>query len=577
MREKQSEISASWFVFAWILLSAWLVACALLIGGELGDGYQTIANARYFFGSSPDYYVQRGPLAGLALWPIEIIARTMQLNPIDVRPYHLYSALLHSGYLLGCWLLIKRTGQPFVVRMIAFAAAILSVVFYANAPYLSHDLIPGFLYLLMIFVCDRFIRDPRPSLALQLLLIGTAVTFIKQTYALFWISICVYALLAYLLKWNNSRLNARKLFALLLLAGLSGVLSWLGYGWFLGGHIPEVSLLERPLKLIFSVSTQYKTDGDIADLFPWDLYVRNIHNYGIAAMLMVIPGIVLAFRSDDARMRLIATCWVIGLITLQLVSFREVRYLAFLAPLTAILILPVVAIALKSRAISIALFAVLAIDQYRAISMAAAQLTSTPVMNVTRFVGEMNDQRNYISSDVLSFVFMANSPLSRDRYHGIFHITAELLFRMNEGRLAIRNLKDPRGLGSVGIRPGDRVFFSNMTLVRRPPWDDANIPIGMDELIVAAGNAAMVTLKRVGTTYQIEDQLGQFVILVPLPKAEKRMPMIAQRELTKEQIGYFYGSATEEKMQVLAIVVDALCQADQCAYFEPYKPPEGSP
>ena len=105
LQRDQIEPNEQWFLVAWILLSIWLLASALLISGEYGDGYSTIANTRYFFGDSPGYYFQRGPLAALILWPVEAVSGALDLNQCDVRPYHLFSGLLHSAYLLGCWLL----------------------------------------------------------------------------------------------------------------------------------------------------------------------------------------------------------------------------------------------------------------------------------------------------------------------------------------------------------------------------------------------------------------------------------------------------------------------------------------
>jgi hypothetical protein len=52
--------SARIFWVLWFFVTAWLVACAILIGGEYGDGYQTIANSRYLFGDNPSYYFHRG-------------------------------------------------------------------------------------------------------------------------------------------------------------------------------------------------------------------------------------------------------------------------------------------------------------------------------------------------------------------------------------------------------------------------------------------------------------------------------------------------------------------------------------
>ncbi len=567
-QRKQIELNEHWFAVAWLLITLWLIACAFLIGGEYSDGYNTIANARFFFGDNPDYYFQRGPLAALVLWPVETILGALDSSRFDVRPYHIYSGLLHSAYLVGCWLLLKHTGQSFVPRIIAFAAAILSVIFFAYAPYLSHDIIPGLLFLLLIFLCNRWIRDPTVGRALQLVLLGTAVTFIKQTYAIFWVSLCVYAALAFLFKWNESRVSSRKVLLLFALAGLSGLLSWVGYGWFTAGEISEVSLLERPLVLLNSVSAQYNNEGDLALLFPWTLYLRNLHNYGIVTVLLLIPGIVLAFRGNDARLRMIAVCWLISVIMLQSVAFKEARYMAFLAPLSAMLIVPVISLLRRSRALFVALLAVILIDQFRGMTMAAAQLTSTPGIDIARFVGEVENSGKIISSPNLSFAFMADSPIRHDRYHGIFHLSAENLFRIGEGNTSVGRIADPRDFGSAGIEPGDRIFHSNMTLARIPPWGDSNRPHRLEDLVMAFGTAANIDLNLEGNQYEIQGHDGKLIMFVPGTESGKKMPVIASDKLSVAAAKTIYGDKVGESPQVLGVLIDTLCLADRCTSFD---------
>jgi hypothetical protein len=557
-----------WFLLVWLLVSLWLLACALLASGEYGDGYQTIANARFFFGDSLEIYVQRGPLAAIVLWPVEAVVKSLHLGPFDVRPYHFFSGILHSAYLLGTWLLLKRSGEAFVPRLIAYAVAILSVVFYANAPFLSHDIIPGFLFLLLIFLCDRWIREPTIGVAIAVVLLGTAVVLIKQTYAIFWVSICLYATLASVFRWHAGSVSYSRSLSLLGLAGLSGVLSWTGYGWFLGADIPSVALLERPLVLIGAVSNQYEVGRDISALFPWDLYLRNLHNYGIATVLLLIPGIAIAIRNSDARLRMIAVCWLVCAVVMQLTSFREVRYLAFLAPLSAMLIVPAVAIALKSRAWILPLVAVVVFDQYRGLTMAASQLSSTVRMDVARFVGEPASNGKLVSSEHLSFAFMAESPMRRDRYSGIFHLASDQLVRLNEGAVDVQRLDDPRDLGQMGIRLGDRVLYANRTVVRQPPWGINNSPHKLNELLMASGDAALIELRRSGDRFIIEGLDGRYAMFLPAAETGKSMPIIATGDVPAETIEAAYGAISGDTLSMVGVALDALCQADRCTYYE---------
>ena len=554
-----------WFLLAWFLVSLWILACALLVKGEYGDGYQTIVNGRFFFADAGNYYVQRGPLAALAMGPVEVFRAIFDWSAIDVRPYHIYSGLLHSLYLLGCWLLIKRSGGAWVAQFAAFVAAILSVVFYANAPHLSHDIIPGLLFLLLIFLCNRWIKAPSTTLAVQLVVLGTAVTFIKQTYALFWASLVVYAIIAFVLRWDNGRVSAQKAATLTGLAAISAIVSWFGYGLFIAPELPDASVWRGPLDLMEAVSVQYGKDFDA--IFTTDLYLRNIHNYGIAAMLLALPGLVIAFRGNDARLRMVAVCWIVSVIALQMVSFREVRYLAFLAPLTAILIVPVIQLVIRHRAAAALMLAVILFDQYRGLTVSAAQLSSTAGIDIDRFISAPSGPGKTIFTRNLSFVYMPASPMRRDPYHGIYHMSAALYRRLNENRLSVLELHDPRDLGYMGIEPGDQVFYSNITVLRKTPWRDDNVPASLEMLVMVAGDAESVTLRRQGDEYVIDGANGRFYLLIPSPEVGREMPLISSISFRSDLIQRIYGEkGQQDELTVTGVAIKALCQAEKCLY-----------
>ena len=554
-----------WFLLAWALISLWILACALLVKGEYGDGYQTMVNGRYFYADAVNYYMQRGPLAAFAMGPVELFRGIFNWNAIDVRPYHIYSGLLHSLYLLGCWMLLKRVGENRVAQFAAFAAAILSVVFYANAPHLSHDIIPGLLFLLLIFLCNRWITVPTQSLAVQLVVLGTAVTFIKQTYALFWTALVFYAFVAYVLKWDNGRVSGRKALTLLGLAAISAVISWFGYGLYIVPELPGSTVWTGPLDLMKVVSVQYGKDFDA--IFSTDIYLRNIHNFGIAAMLLVLPALVLAFRGNDARLRMLAVCWIVSVIALQLTSFREVRYLAFLAPLTAVLIIPVIQLLIKHRAAAAILLLVILFDQYRGLTVSAAQLSSTGGIDIDRFIGAPNGDGKTIFSRNLSFVYMPASPMRRDPYHGIYHISAALYRRLNENHFGVIELRDPRDMAYMGIEPGDRVFYSNINVLRKMPWRDDNVPASLEMLVLVAGDAETVTLRRQGDEYVVDGADGQFFLLVPSPDVGREMPLLSAISFRADLIERIYGEkARQDEFTVIGIAVKALCQAEKCLY-----------
>jgi len=552
-----------WFLLAWLLVSVWILASAFLVQGEYGDGYQTIVNARYFFGDSQNYYVQRGPLAAVALWPVETIVSAFALDPLDVRPFHVLSALLHSAYLLGCWVLLRYAPGNTAARLLAFGSAILSVVFYAYAPYLSHDLLPGLFFLLLIFLCHRWLEHQSKTDSLYLVLLGAAVTLIKQTYAIFWFALIFYALVAFMLKWDSGRVTARKLIVLSLLAAVSAAISWLGYGLFIAAELPDVSLLARPLSLMAAVSSQY-SEG-LSALFASDLYLRNLHNYGIAAMLLVIPGLVMAFRGTDARMRLIAVCWLLAAVIMQLVSFREVRYLAFLAPLTAMLMAPVARSLLAHRVYAVAIIAIVLVDQMRGLTVAAEQITSVARANATEFINAPKSSGTVFASSRLNFVYDSASPLLRDRYHGIFHLTPDLLRGLNEGSVNVVMIEDVRRLGLIGIQPGDRVYYSNYAIVRRPPWSEDNQPTDIEKFVQVAGDAATLRLALINDNYEREDNDGSYILFIPANNVGQAMPVISRGSLPAETAAALFGDILDQnRLDVTGVIVKAMCQADSC-------------
>ena len=561
-----SEAKAErWFLLVWILISLWILACALLVKGEYGDGYQTMANGRFFFGDASNYYVQRGPLAAFAMFPVEMFRSWFDWSAIDVRPYHIYSGLLHSLYLLGCWHLMKRSSGDRVAQVIAFVAAILSVVFYANAPHLSHDIIPGLIFLLLIFLCNRWLSTPSKMLALQLVLLGTAVTFIKQTYAIFWFALVVYTIAAYIFKWDEQRVSGRQALTLVGLAACSAIISWFGYGLFIAPELPDASILRGPLDLMAAVSVQYGKDFEA--IFTTDLYLRNIHNYGIAAMLLALPGVVLALRGDDARLRIVAICWLVSVVALQLVSFREVRYLAFLAPLTAILIVPAIQLLIRHRAAAGVLLLVILFDQYRGLTVSAAQLSSTGGIDIDRFISAPDGDGKTVFTRNLSFVYMADSPMRRDPYHGIYHMSAALYRRLNENRLDVVELRDPRDLGTIGVKPGDQVFYSNITVLRKTPWADDNVPASLAKLVMVAGDAMLVNLKRQDDGFVVVGANGDFFMLIPNADVGQEMPLISSLSFQPALLQRIYGiDNLPDELTVVAVAIKALCQADKCLY-----------
>lgn len=557
--------SAKIFWVLWTLVSIWLIACAFLVNGEYGDGYLTIANARYFFSDNPLFWLQRGPLAAIMLWPVEVIVELFDIGPFEVTPYHLYSAVWHSVYLLGCWWALGTVGTSPLARILAFATAITTVAFYGFAPYLSHDILPGLLFLLMIFLANRWLKTGGWRGAMLLVIIGAAVVLIKQTYAVFWISIVVYAGLATVFRWDEGQVDWRKFGKLLGLATLSAAISFAGYASFIAGNWGHLPWYIRPWGLVVSVIETFGKNGDL--VFPVDLYLRNLHNLGILAMLLVIPGIVLALRGTNARLRMIAVCWLLCAAILQLLMFREVRYALFLAPLTALLIAPVIEWALRHRALLITMVLIVVVDQVRGFTVAANQLTATADIDPVRFFEAPGIGERVVASDIVSFVYDSESPLLRDSYHGIYHISARVIFALQENDIEVYELADTRKLGEAELQPGDRVYIANFTIRRFAPYTRDNAPNMLPEYRAIAGRAAKVTLRRADDGYVVEGQEDRPFMLVPDPEMGEVAPLLSITTFEEEQLKEIYGDSNDlAGLEVTGIIVDAICHGDQCRY-----------
>jgi len=553
------------FWVLWIVVTAWLVACSFLVNGEYGDGYLTIANSRYLFSDNPLYWLQRGPLAAIMLWPVEVLVKLFDIGPFQVTPYHLYSAVLHSTYLLGCWWALRTTGASPTARILAFATAITTVVFYCFSPYLNHDILPGLLFLLMIYIANRWLSEGSRVDALLLVIIGAAAPLIKQTFALFWVVIVAYGAISMLLRWDDGRVTWRKLGLLAGLAALSGGLTWIGYAWFMAGQWDFIPWYLRPWVLAVGVTEKFSENADM--VFPADLYLRNLHNLGILAMLLVVPGVVVALRGTNARLRMIAVCWLMSAVAIQSVTFREVRYVLFLAPLTAVLIVPAIEWALKRRMLLVAMVLVAAIDQVRGFSVAADQLTATATIDPVRFFASAGTEGRVVASKTISFVYDARSPLLRDSYHGIYHVSARIIFSLQEGETEVYELADTRELAMADLQPGDRVYAANTEVRRFTPYTPDNSPHMLPEFIAIAGRAEKVTLRPQGDDYVVDGHEDDYVLLVPDPELGEVAPLLSTSTFEAGQLETIYGSLKNRgTFEVTGVVADAICRADLCRY-----------
>ena len=172
-----------------------------------------------------------------------------------------------------------------------------------------------------------------------------------------------------------------------------------------------------------------------------------------------------------------------------------------------------------------------------------------------------------IASSTLSFVYLAASPLRRDPYHGIYHLTPSLIRWLNEDRFKVIHLGDPRELGLIGLEVGDRVHFSNDTVLRKAPWSDDNVPTTLATLIMVSGEVTTLELAREGGKYVVANGDTNTYLYVPNAVVGQQMPVISPSGIGVPEAKALFGEINnQESITVTAIAVKALCQADQCTY-----------
>ena len=463
-----------------LLLSAlglWLAAAAWLVNVEYGDGYSTVANADYLLGTSDAWFWQRGPMMALLLVPGEWLAQRLGLTPLDVRPHHAVMALLHLLYLVGVWRLLSARFGSNPATLLGWLAAIPTLVFFSYAPFISHDILPGLLVLWLLRISARF---PERSGAFDLGLFFALVSMlvlIKQTYAV--------VPAAILLARLGALLSARRLTAVELRAGLllvasavaAGAFCWVVYAAFSAARFPEVPFLLRPLAIIDEIGNAYEGYAELSEIFYSWVYLRNVSAYGILAMTLLLPGLVMAWRGGSTEWRQLALCWLLLLAVMQWTPFKEVRYLGFLAPLSAALIIPVIALALGRGLAYRALLGVVLLADVARVVPEAARITQPYYQDgVTGFFEPLADVRyrdvpiffgkgwlSFIAPDPRAFVgdsFHRIVEMHIEQVRALYHLPRERVFRVQLAAIA----------DAAQVQSGALFLVQNQLLSRGPPY-----------------------------------------------------------------------------------------------------------
>ncbi len=478
----------------------WLLVSGALVDIEYYDGLSAICNAAYFLGRSTFYFFDRGPLMAWMQLPAEAVKEGLALHPLEVRPHHMTMAIVHGGYLFAVYrVLVKQFGRQWST-LAAFTSAVTSYMFFSYAPFISHDLFPGVLFLFMVIKSEQFARQPRVVPWLLLVGAGTLAPLVKQTYGVFWIAVVAAQFAPTLMRLEpQHRTSRRALMWLVAGAAASGLLTWVIYAVVLSTWAPDAGFWVRPWRNLQYLAHIY--DGTDAT-FPVWIYVRNFWAYGRLTTLLLIPGLVLSLTGARLQRR-IALAWIVAIVFMQALPLREVRYIAFLAPLSAFMIAPAAGVLQRSTLGSLLIVVLLALDVSGS-TAAAAQIGKRfyrqselktflePLTVDGRLTGPL-----FYNVSMLSFVAPGRTPLAADRYHRIFHAGVNqigVLYRYPPN--AVRVVLPNQLPALSGTAPdGTIVLFASGILAHGPSWVPA-APVGSESFAQLLARLETIVLSR---------------------------------------------------------------------------------
>mgnify|MGYP000962731432 CR=1 FL=1 len=557
------------------LVAAWLLASLYLNRIELDDGYATIVNSQHFLGVTDGLFWQRGPMLAWLLMPAELLANRLGLHPLSVWPHHLTMALLHMAYLAGVWMLLKRHFGARLQTLLAFVAALPTVLFFSYAPFISHDLFPGVILLLMLILAGEQVAQPRRSRWLLLVALGTMMILVKQTYLLFWVAVCGAVAITLQLGDRRGRPSIIPVLQLCMAALASALIAWLVYSWVLRYAFGEHPLLLGPWLQYRGVVEYAQKTGPIDQTFsPW-LYARNLSAYGYLAMSLALPGLVLCLRSGRALQQNVAIAWIMLAMSMQLLEFKEVRYLGYLAPLTAVL----VATALEKiihfrRGYLYAALIVLAADLVGA-TQEALRIREPYYREAMSSFLELFPRKEELRGQVflqvpMSFISPVRHSFWRDRFHRITHVNLDQLRLLHSyDPSSVGVFEEQRLTGPRAVQPGDTVIFSNDVLMRQPPFQIDNRPLGLEWFSQKFTVAERITLTRVGSDYALQETSGQPVLLLGAIGVTQA-PILIRNKVPTADVDSLRGTNdAPDRLSLLGFRVKAQCNAAGCRQFEP--------
>jgi hypothetical protein len=467
-----------------LAIASWQLVAIAWVDVDYFDAYETLINARYFLGEAPSYIPSRWPMMAWLVAPAEALRQAWDLHPLDLRLVHAVSGALHLAFIAAVYSILARhfgRGGP---TLLAYAAAIPTYAFFSSAAFLSSDIAPGGVLLWMLVLGHEFlIRPTRREWAL-LVVLGAAVSLVKPTYALFWP-----ALLLGLASGSSSGVESSahraRLGRLLAAASFSALLFWLGSAFALNASGVDVAWWREPYEQILHLLTMQEGDQP-----PWWVYLRNLPAYGILVPLLIAPAISVALRRGGLE-RAVAIAWLVCALAMQAFEHREVRYLAFLAPLSAFLLVRPMGWILARRGPTWAACGLLALSWLPGVPyspLTAAGRIAAPFYRSSELRqllaplghGEQRQKPVVLLGPGLSFTPAdVSSPLRGDPFHMIFHffphqVTA--LLGYEEGEVLG---SDPQQLEALQLLPlSAKLVFASGPLLRTyvawpPPGRDS--------------------------------------------------------------------------------------------------------
>ena len=619
------------FFLLWAVVTIWLLAAGLTNQGETGDGYQSVVNTRFLLGDATFWYVQRGPLNTFLLLPAEIARQVFDLHPMDVRPYHMMTTLIHSGFLLGVWFLLRQQypahGQA---RLLVFVSTILSLMFYAWSVQISPDILPGLMFLSMILLTQRWFEQRMAGqsgnkVLFGIIALGVAGPLIKPTYVIFWITVWVYAAIAFLRTyWAQARqashhsdhlprVTFNDLWRFSTAGGASALAVWFAYAAHASYLNPDPFLI-RPISFAREIYGQIEADK-LPIYFPWYIYLINLHNFGLATLALVtgllatkIPycrkrlkqltstettttnddspprthepgtpetGAVAAQRvcnQNDRRQRYRHSfqlfCLVFCLVFMHVTSYREVRYLMYLMPLLALILTPVLYTLLSwKKELRALILVLLLVDYVRIIPFALAQVTLGSHLNIQKLFDVANsitdrDKNKVLVSPVISFALFPDSPIIGDRYHGYYHLTGLLFFNLFESKYIVKSLPYNFGFRYDDLTPGDAIVYANHQLVRTPARA-AEDNAYFENFFQASGIVKTIDLKREGDQFYPQNTTKPLLIAPP-GDAYQPLAFYPTSMAAKDLVSWNWAKPEDDTARIVAVEVDVICKRGWC-------------